>query len=103
MSLLVIPDFVKCPRARSWVTEMHALCKPNQIHWCDGSDEEYDDLCAQMVKAGTLMKLNPARRPNSFLAWSDPGDVARVEENTYICGRSKEDVVRLITGVIPMK
>jgi len=92
MSLLVIPDFVKCPRARSWVTEMHALCKPNQIHWCDGSDEEYDDLCAQMVKAGTLMKLNPARRPNSFLAWSDPGDVARVEENTYICGRSKEDV-----------
>ncbi len=88
---LTIPEFVKNPRARAWVNEVYSLCKPEQVHWCDGSDEEYDSLCAQMVKSGMLKKLNPNKRPNSYLALSDSGDVARVEESTYICSRRKED------------
>ncbi|MEO5969770.1 MAG: phosphoenolpyruvate carboxykinase, partial [Bdellovibrionia bacterium] len=88
---LIIPDFVKNLGARSWISEIHSLCKPDKIQWCDGSDEEYDTLCAQMVKSGMLKNLNPIKRPGSYLAWSDPGDVARVEECTYICSRSKDD------------
>lgn len=88
---LTIPEYVKNPRARSWVNEVFSLCKPDQVHWCDGSDEEYDSFCALMVKSGMLKKLNPNKRPNSYLALSDPGDVSRVEESTYICSRRKED------------
>jgi len=88
---LEAPTTVKNKELVAWVEQMRALCKPDQVHWCDGSQAEYDRLCADMVAAGTFIKLNEKLRPGCFLARSHPSDVARVEDRTYICSQKQDD------------
>ncbi|HNG57449.1 MAG TPA: phosphoenolpyruvate carboxykinase, partial [Solirubrobacterales bacterium] len=81
----------KNARLLAWVDEIAELTQPDQVYWCDGSAEEYNALAGRLVEAGTFEKLSDAKRPNSYLALSDPGDVARVEDRTFICSEKEED------------
>jgi phosphoenolpyruvate carboxykinase (GTP) len=88
---LLIPDYVKNERFKTWFSQIVNLCKPANVHWADGTEDEWNRLCEQMVQAKTFVRLNPKKRPNSYWCCSDPSDVARVEDRTYICSRRKQD------------
>ena len=96
-----IPDMPPTKNAKllAWVDEVAALTTPDQIEWCDGSADEYDRLCQLLVDPGTFTKLSDAKRPNSYWSHSDPGDVARVEDRTFICSARRSTPVPPTTGV----
>ena len=81
----------RLPELAGWVGEIAELTKPDAVVWCDGSQAEWDRLTSLLVEAGTFTRLNPELRPNSFWCASDPGDVARVEDRTFICSEREED------------
>ena len=95
------PAFVRNAKLIDWIDQMVALAKPDQVVWCDGSAEENERLLAQMVASGMLKKLNPIKRPNSYLALSDPNDVARVEERTFVCSATQEAAGPMNNWVAP--
>ncbi|HLF14235.1 MAG TPA: phosphoenolpyruvate carboxykinase (GTP) [Bacteroidota bacterium] len=88
---MLSPDQITHQTLKSWVDAMAKLCAPEKVCWCDGSEDEYRALCEQLVASGTFIRLDGKKRPNSFLSRSDPGDVARVEDRTFICSLRKED------------
>src|SRR5215468_392301 len=86
-----VSDNIPHKRLKQWVHEVAAITRPERIHWCDGSDQEYQLMLRLMIQAGTAIPLNPQKRPNSILVRSNPADVARVEDRTFICSESRDD------------
>lgn len=86
------PSTVNNAALSRWIGDIRALCEPESVHICDGSDQEYESVCASLVAAGTFIRLNETKRPNSYLCRSDPGDVARLEHRTFVCSANRDDV-----------